>query len=373
MDKNTTMAEFLPTWVEVDLAAVADNLRAVKEMCGTALMAVVKANAYGHGTLPIAQTVEKAGADAIGITHLDDGIAMRDAGIKIPILLVGGVFKEEIKPALTHQITLPLVDRTILPAISAAAKALGQTLQVHLKIDTGLGRFGIFPEEIPALMAEIREHQNIEIEGVCTHFAMSDVKDDPLNELQMERFEQALESLKILGVQPKWIHAASSATAYYYPQMRYNMVRISESLLGMGTGSEDYPFPENLKRTITWKSRLISVKRYPAGWGISYGQKYHTAEDEWIGIVPVGHGQGYHRADCNKVLIDGKRMKAVGNVCIDQFMVSLPKYYEPGTEVVLLGKQGTEEILPEDLRACWKVPLSNAHMIDRTIPRVYRE
>ncbi len=365
------MENFHVSWIEVNLSAVEQNTRTIKKMCNTALMAVVKANAYGHGSLKIAQSVVSAGADALGVTKVLDGIEMRKAGIGVPILVLGSVFPEEIDQTLQYNLTIPLFDRDILRILSTKAKENGKKIPVHLKIDTGLGRFGIFPNEIPAFVSLIRESGGIEIEGVYTHFAMADVKDDPTNVLQANRFKAALKTLAEMNVYPKWIHAASSAGAYYLPETRYNMVRVSESILGMGTGSTDYPYPDNLRRTFAWKSRLISVRQFPAEWGISYGQRYHTKKDEWIGVVPVGHADGYVRCDENVVLINGQRINAVGSVCIDQFMVSLPEPYPVGTEVVLIGKQGDEEITLEELRSRWRLPLTNVPIVDRSTPRVY--
>jgi len=360
-----------PTWIEINVSAIEQNTRAVLAFSKCRVIAVVKANAYGHGAVEVSKIALSAGASALAVTYCDEAFELRRAGIHQDILVLGGVLPEEVDRAIGEGLTLTIFDRQTADILAARARALGKTARAHLKVETGLGRFGVFPEEALDLSRTIIQLGGIHLDGVFSHYAMADVLDHPLTDLQLRRFEQTIGTLHQSGIRPDTIHLANSAAVFIGNRPLFNTVRVGEAIIGLGTGCDELPFPSQLRRAFCWKARLMACKQYPAGWGISYGQAYHTGDGEWIGIVPVGHGEGYRRAPGNQVLIGGKRIPVVGNVAISQCMVSLPGPVALSTEVVLIGSQGSCSIHPEELSQRWKVPLTNVTNVDRHICRVY--
>ena len=365
------MQNTAPTWLEIDHDAIAHNTRYVLELIKVPLMAVVKANAYGHGSVAVARTVLAAGASHLAVARFNEAMELRDAGITAPILVLGMVMPEEVDAALQHQISLTMYGVESADVYAQRAAAAGKSVDVHMKIDTGLGRVGVFAEDAAALAEYARSMGGINIQGIFTHLSIvEDDEYDSLTDLQMDRLEMAVAGLESVGIKPKWIHSSNSASLISHPRSRYNLVRAGAILLGIN------PFyykeiPSELKRALTWKTRLISCREMPEGWGIGYVGRYRAAKGELVGTLALGYGDGFLRLPGNEVLIRGKRVKIIGTECLDMCMVHLDERLPMGEEVVIIGRQGNEEISIEDLANRWNMTYSSiASAITRRVPRV---
>lgn len=359
-----------PTWIEINLSAIAHNTRLVAEWTRVPLMGVVKDDGYGFGAVEVARAMLGAGAISLAVARVSEGLALRRAGLDVPILVLGAPPPPEVDAAVAHDLALPLVNAEAAEHIAARARALGLTARVHLKIDTGMGRFGVFPAEAHALASHARGLAGLEIEGIFSHFAKAG-DDAEFSRLQLERFRQALDGVHAAGVQPRWVHLANTMAIIHEPDSFFNLVRAGGVLYAQGIGPSPAPFTQGLRRGFTWKAQLSSCRLLPPGWGVSYNQDYHTRGEEWIGVVPVGYGDGYQRAPGVEMLVDGQRVPVVGRICMDMCMVHLPRYYPPGTEVVLVGQQGEEEIAQEELQAKWNASFSAVTLAQPRVPRVY--
>lgn len=357
-----------PTWIEIDLKAIEYNTRKIHEWCGVDMMGVVKDNGYGHGAVEVSRAFLRAGGTWLGVVRVQEGLELREAGIEAPILALGGAAPEEIETAVRMGVSLPLYSFELASLIARAARSAGMPAKVHLKIDTGMGRYGVYPEETAALARCALELGGIEIEGIFSHLATAG--DDQVFALeQVANFNQALASLKETGIQPRWVHLCNSNGVFTLPGAFYNLVRTGQVLYGQWPNRSTFPF--ELARGFTWKAKLLSCKLVKAGLGVGYMQTYRTSGDEWIGVIPVGYGDGYHRVHDTEVLVGGERVPVVGNVGMDQFMVRLPRRYPIGEEVVLIGRQGTEEIFVEELQRIWKSTISMVELIHPRVPRFY--
>ncbi len=360
-----------PTWLEIDLSAVRSNSAQILKETGTALMAIVKGDAYGHGAVEVSRTALAGGASWLGVARYNEARALRQAGIRVPILVLGMVTPEEVDEAIAAQVTLTLHSPESLQLFSARALAAGQALRVHLKVDTGMGRLGVFAEETLPFARQALAAGGLEIDGIFSHLAAAEEPDNPFNNLQTRRFQSALQSLDQAGLHPRWVHLANSAAAFYLAETRHNLVRVGNVVLGLRIRI-DQPLPAHYQAALTWKASLAACRRLPAGWGVGYGPAYITARDEWIGVVPVGYGDGLRRAPGNQVLIGGEKLPVLGRLCLDQCMVKLPRPYAPGEEVVIIGEQGDQSIWVHDLATLYQtsqVDIST-HLHAR-LPRVF--
>ena len=362
-------AQSYPNWLEIDLSAVTQNTREMLRQTGVPLMAVVKANAYGMGAVPVSRAMLTGGAEYLAVARGCEALALRQAGILSPVLLFGLPAEGELDELMEANVTLTLTGFEAAELYAARAAALGLRPRVHLKVDTGMGRFGVLADE--ALPLALRALENgLELEGIYTHFAMIDSDPhDALNALQLERFHQALAALASAEIAPRWVHAANSAAALAQPQTRFNMVRAGSAMLGIRPFYYA-PFPTYLRRVLAWKTRLLSCRTLPAGWGVSYGQTYHTTGEEWIGVIAAGYADGFRRSPVNEVLVDGQPVPVVGRVCADNCMLRLPRPLPLGCEVVLIGEQGGQAIQIEDLAERWNT--AQADVVSAIAPRVER-
>jgi alanine racemase len=374
MNKIDQAISQYPTWVEIDLDAVAANTRFSLRIAGTELMAVVKSNGYGFGAVPIARATLSAGASALAVARCSEALILRQAGLSAPILVFGMAAPAEIDNAISEQISLTLHSFESLSLYTSRASAAGQKLHVHLKVDTGFGRLGVLPEEAKAVALNALQTGWIHIEGIYSHLAMADeVPDHPLTIKQIGFFNDAVNALTSSGINPRWKHIANSAAAFAIPESRFNLVRIGTALLGMKPFYFQ-PLPAGLQRVISWKTQLASCKLLPAGWNIGYGQSHILDTDTWVGVIPAGYGDGFRRALENEVLLDGMRVPVIGRVCNDMSMLQLPAYYSPGSEVILIGKQGDQEINTDALIDRWHTTQADITTnISLRVPRVYRE
>lgn len=361
-----------PTWIEINLTAIEHNTRLTADWAGVALMGVMKDDGYGHGAVEVARAFLGASAAsvALAVARVSEGLALRAAGIDAPTLVLTGATPGEIDAALAAGLDLPLPDADAAGQIAARARAQGRTAKVHLKIDTGMGRFGVLAEDAPALARHAQALGGLEIAGIFSHFALAG-DDHAFTGLQLARFRAALAGVRAAGVEPRWVHLANTMGIIHERDSFFNMVRAGGILYGQGMGPGPAPFTAQLRRAFTWKAQLMSCRKLPAGWGVSYMQEYHTAGEEWIGVVPVGYGDGYQRVPGSQALVNGRRVPVVGRICMDLLMLRLPEYTPPGTEVVLVGRQGQEEILQEELQALWRSSFSAVTLAHPRVPRVY--
>ncbi len=363
--------ENYPTWVEIDLSAVDQNTRYCLKHTGVPLMAVVKANAYGHGAVEVGTTALKAGATWLAVARYCEAQVLRNAGITAPILVLGMVTPGEVDQAIAQNVTMTLHSFEVADLLSQRAKAAGKPACAHLKIDTGIGRLGVLPEQVVELARYVEKAGGIQVDGLFSHFAMADNEDHPLTVLQIKRFKGAVEALDQAGIKPRWIHLSNTAGTLANPDARFTMTRAGSAVVGMWP-FEKTPYPDYLRPAFSWKARLASAKILPKGWGIGYGQTYILPEDQLIGAIPVGYGDGFRRMPGNQVIIDGQIVPVVGRVCMDQTMILLPKKYPLGTEIVIIGTQGNATITVDDCADRWKTAMVDVSSnVNFRIPRIY--
>lgn len=364
----------LNAWVEVDLAALENNIAAIRGVLAptTELIAVVKANAYGHGSAAVALECERLGVDRFAIAWMAEALQLRATGVRRPIVVLEHVFPADAEAAVRHGITCTIHSTELADAFSQVATRHNAVAKVHVKVDTGLHRFGLPADAAVRLAEYARLLPGVEVEGLWTHMANADDADDSFSLEQLERFEAVRQRLA-------WIpftHAANSATAMRHPEMHFAGVRTGISLYGLCPPNTPDP---GLAPLMSVKARLARVQVLEAGEGVSYGHTWRAPSRSIVGLVPVGYGDGWRRSlgNLGYVLVGGQRCPMVGRVCMDQFLVDLThlpgaERIAEGSEVVLLGAQGSEtisagEVAEETGTISWEVV---AALLPR-LPRVF--
>ncbi|GHO43530.1 alanine racemase [Ktedonospora formicarum] len=346
-----------PTWVEIDLSAIGNNVRRIREIVGPQVRILIslKADAYGHGAMKVARTVLHNGASMLGVATLSEAESLRDAGIDAPILIFGYIPYWQMREAVQLGVTLTLYSNESAQALSRAAQALRKSVHVHIKVDTGMGRLGIRSERQEEILALVREARNLEglvVEGIYTHFASADASDKTYARTQLTRFQQILEALEREGLRPKVVHAANSAATLSLPEAHFDMVRPGIAIYGLDP-SEEVRVPEGFRPALSFKTQIAQVKLVPAGECISYGCTYITKQATRVAVLPVGYADGFRRAPRNweTVLVHGQEAPIIGRVCMDQCMidVSAIPQVRMGDEVVLIGKQGEVQLTAEEV------------------------
>lgn len=361
-----------PTWIEINLTAIENNTRYVLKHTGVDALAVVKTNAYGHGAVEVGKAALRAGAKMLAVVRLSELSELRGAGISAPVMVFSGALESQVDQAIAQTAVLPVYDAELAKVWSARALALGRKLSVHLKIDTGMGRFGVFPQQALEFARFIGGLEGLRIEGLMSHMAVTGDEGNLSGRMQIERFKGVIETLEAAGINPRWKHLASSSAILFEPESHFNLVRAGGVLYGLGDASDaDGSMRPGLKRAFCWKARFVSVKRFPAGWTVGYGATYVTKADEIIGALNVGHGDGYLRLPGGSVLVEGVRCPIVGKICMDQMMVSLPKAYPIGAEAVLIGEQAGAVIPPQELARRWSSATTFVTNVNKRVPRVY--
>ena len=367
-----------PTWVEIDLSAIGNNTRLLKSLVGSQvrLLATLKADAYGHGALKVARTVLHNGAAMLGVATVSEAAPLRKAGINAPILVFGYVPLWQMREAVRLGLTVTLYSIEAARALSRAALALGQTVKVHVKIDSGMGRLGIRAEqvdEILALMREITALPGIALEGLYTHFAMADTQDQTHVRMQLARFQHVLQVVEEHQLRPPLVHAANSAATISLPETHFDMVRPGIALYGMDPSME-VRLPAGFRPALSFKTQVAQVKVIPAGECISYGCTYITERPTRVAVLPVGYADGFRRTprDWGTVLIHGQEAPLLGRVCMDQCIVDVS--YIPqarmGDEVVLIGRQGTAVLSAEQVAQ--RLGTINYEVVSEILARVPR-
>lgn len=364
-----------PTWVEVDLEAVAYNVRQIKEIVGPEIkiLAVLKADAYGHGALTVARTALNNGAAFCGVASVNEAVKLRNGGVDAPILVLGYTPAWLAREALLHDATLTLYDTDVARAFSRAATDLRRTARVHIKVDTGMGRLGLLPDQVMPFVEEIRDLPGLDLEGIFTHFSVADEEDLAYTCGQLARFREVLERLAQVGASFRVVHCANSAALLRLPESRFNMVRLGLAMYGLQP-SPNVTLPAGFRPALAWKTTIAQVKILPPGSYVSYGNTYQTKEEETIAVIPVGYADGFRRAPAHwqAVLVRGQRAPIVGRVCMDQTMINVSHIpnVRVGDEVVLIGRQGNDAITAEEV-ADWLGTI-NYEVVSGILARVPR-
>jgi len=364
-----------PTWVEVDLEAVAFNVQQIKEIVGpeVQVLAVLKADAYGHGAVTVARTALNNGASFCGVASVNEAIRMRQSGVDAPILVLGYTPAWLAKQALLHDVTLTLYDADVARAYSRAAADLRRTARVHLKVDTGMGRLGLLPDQFVPFVQEIRDLPGLDLEGIFTHFSVADDGNLDYTRWQLDRFLKVLDQSAGIGIDFRLVHCANSAALLRLPEARFNMVRLGLAMYGLQP-SPHVQLPDGFRPALAWKTTIAQVKTLPPGSFVSYGNTYQTQGEETIAVIPVGYADGFRRAPTRwqSVLVRGQRAPIVGRVCMDQTMIDISHIpnVRVGDEVVLIGKQGNDAISAEEV-ADW-LGTVNYEVVSEILARVPR-
>ncbi|MBN8264103.1 MAG: alanine racemase [Xanthomonadales bacterium] len=364
-----------PSRIVVDLSAVGDNLRAIRAHVGVPVMGIVKANAYGHGLVPVARHLEACGADRLGVAFVEEGIALRRAGIRLPILVLGGIFGPQVADYLRHELEITVSSLDKLRQVEVVAEALGQRARVHLKIDTGMERIGVHSYSCAGFIEAAAASRWCDIVGVYSHLACADDPGSPMTDRQVERFAEACAHFTRIGAPMPLRHLANSGGVLHAPGTWLDLVRPGIILYGV------LPDPASqatlaLRPALSLVSRVVYFKVVRAGGTVSYGATWAAATDTRIATIPVGYGDGYPRALSSRgeVLLRGHRRPIAGRVCMDQFMVDLgpdgTAYNED--EVVLVGRQDGQAIRVEDIaRQAGTIPYEILTGLNERIPRAY--
>jgi len=342
------------TWAEVNLDAIGLNIKHLKEYAPdtTQIMAVVKADAYGHGAYPVACEALSSGATWLGVAFLDEALSLRQKGIKAPILVFGWTRPADIAIAAEHNISLTVFQAEWLKQAREHYHAKSPVF-LHIKCDTGMGRIGLRrEEEMAALVDELRMDARFIVEGIYTHFATADENEASYFNKQYQRFNVMLTQLSDRGINPNLVHCANSATALKHPDKLFNMVRYGIAMYGLSPSEEmstDLPF--QLQQAFTLKTSLVHVKQIETGESVGYGATFKATEPTWIGTLPIGYADGWMRrlSEQATVLVKGKRYPIVGRICMDQMMICLDVPYSIGEEVTLIGSDGSEYISVDEI------------------------
>lgn len=364
------------TWAEIDLTALKENVRNMKRHIGehVHLMAVVKANAYGHGDAQVAKAALAEGASILAVALLDEALSLRAQGIEEPILVLGAVPPEYASIAAEKRIIVTGYSVGWLKDVLGFLNEAEAPLEYHLKIDTGMGRLGRkTEEEIKEMMEMTESSDKLNCTGVFTHFATADEKDTDYFNMRLDRFKELISPLPLDRLM---VHSSNSAAGLRFREQLFNAVRFGIGMYGLAPSTEikdELPF--RLREVFSLHTELTHVKKIKKGESVSYGATYTAQRDEWIGTVPVGYADGWlRRLAGTEVLIDGKRQKIAGRICMDQFMISLAEEYPVGTKVTLIGKQKDEWISVDEIaQNLQTINYEITCMISSRVPRMFLE
>ncbi len=346
-----------PTWAEINLDNLAFNLQSVKAFVGKDLkyMAVVKADAYGHGSVECAKRLEQAGIDWFGVALPEEGVELRKHGIRKLILCLGSFWAGQEHLLLNHHLTPTIFRLEIAEKFNRAAKELGVIANVHIKVDTGMNRIGVRFDELNEFAEGLKKFANLKVDGVMTHFASADNLDENnFTNLQIKRFNDSVELLREKGFRPNYKDLANSPASVAHPNSHGNMVRLGGVLYGLGGDvlPKNIEKPE-LKAVMSLHTRISFLKRVPKGETLGYSRTFRTTRDSIIGAIPIGYDDGYLRglSNCGQVLVNGNYANIVGRISMDWILIDVTEIenVRVNDEVILIGKQNGLQILTEDL------------------------
>lgn len=363
-----------PSRIELDVQQLARNVRILRRYLAqdVTLMAVVKANAYGHGAVMAARTAIANGAGYLGVASMEEALELRAASVATPVLVLSYTPVSATHEAVRQDLTVTLYDLEMARQYNRLARMTGKMLKCHVKVDTGMGRLGILPDEVPDFFRHLNVMKSLQIEGIYTHFSSAD-EDAAYTQQQIDTFRQVVRQLQRDGTQFKYIHAANSAGMLRSEAAHFNMVRAGLAMYGLKP-APDMPLPDGMAPLLSWKTTVLQVKTLPPGHPVGYGNTYHTNDTERIAILPVGYADGLRRSPhtWQHVLIHGQRAPLVGRVSMEKTAVNVSHIpdVQNGDEVVLIGTQGNERITPDDV-AGWLHTI-NYEVITSILPRADR-
>ncbi len=357
----------------IDLGAVSHNVAEIRKKIGNerGLMAMVKADGYGHGAVEISRAALRSGADSLGVAISGEGQQLREAGIEVPILVVGLSPPEEAYKVIKFHLSQTVATVELLEALDSEAGKASTKVNVHVKVDTGMGRVGINPDDAVSFVRKVKDFKNLNLEGIFSHFPSSDERDKTFSMGQLQLFNQVISNLRLAGIEIPQKHMANSGAVLDLPQSYYDMVRPGIMLYGI------YPSREvsrsiKLRPAMTFKTRVAQVKVVPAGTPISYGRTFTTNKKTTVATLPVGYGDGYNRLLSNRgeVLIKGHRAPVIGNVCMDMCMIDASGVEDvrPGDEVVLFGE---DPPVWEFATKIGTIPNEVVCAVSKRVPRLY--
>ena len=368
-----------PVWAEIDLDGVAQNMREFRRILPpqTEMMAVVKADAYGHGAARVAQAALQSGAAWLAVALVEEGICLRRRGISAPILLLGVSAPGTERAVFAHDLRPAICSVESARRFSECGAMTGQPVRFHLKLDTGMGRIGVRLDELPAFLDAVRRMPALEMEGVFTHFAKADETDKTSARLQMRRFDDGWRMIQQAGFAPRLRGLANSAGAMELPASHADMARIGISLYGLYPSAEVNPATARLTPVMRWKTRIAHLKTLPAGEAVSYGGMFVTQRPTVVATLPVGYADGFRRRLWKlgwTVLIRGQRAPIIGRVCMDMCMADATDIpgAAVGDEVVLIGTQGNETISADEMAAALDtINYEITCLVGKRVPRVF--
>jgi len=373
-----TTSTFSPTSVTIDLSALSHNLAAVRRCLnpGCEIMAVVKANAYGHGAIEVTRSLLRHGISRLAVVSLDEGLALRQAGITTQILVLGPLFPEQLPDLLAHQLTPVLSDLDLLPALSQAAASLNTAYPIHIKVETGMGRLGLRARDVESLIQTLPPHGPLQLEGMMTHLADTDGASEEATEKQLAAFCQIVNQVEQRGWRIPLIHTTNSAGLIRFPHSHFSLVRPGIMLYGYHTLPESVPAP-TLQPVLSLRTTIAQIRTVEVGGTVSYNRTFVATRRSRIAVLPIGYADGYSRRLSNRgmVLVQGQRAPVVGLVCMDMVMVDVTEVPRAhvGDEVILIGRQGQNAIWADEL-AKWTdtIPYEILCGIGPRVPRVYQ-
>ena len=363
-----------PTHILVDLDAITHNLGAIRERVGVPVMGIVKAEAYGHGLVPVARHLQAQGVDQLGVAFLEEGVALREAGITLPILVLGGIFGPQAVGLIANDLEVTVSSLDKLRQVEAAAQSLGRKATVHLKVDTGMERIGVHSYSCGPFIEAAVASQWCTVKGIYSHLACADDPASPMTAAQVERFAEACSHFDRLGVPMPLRHLANSGGVLHFPETWLDMVRPGIVLYGV-LPDPDSERTLDLRPAMSVVSQVVYFKVVRAGRPVSYGATWAPDTDTRVVTVPIGYGDGWPRSlsSCGQVLIHGRRYPVAGRICMDQFMVDIggdSAWNED--EVVLVGGSGGDAIRVEEVaRAAGTIPYEILTRLNARIPRSY--
>jgi alanine racemase len=376
------MAHHRATCAEIDLQAFRHNFQNLRNHISpqTRIMAVVKADAYGHGALPCARVAIECGANYLGAGVIEEGIEFRQSGLDSPILILGSIFPDEAEDLVHHDLATIVCTLPLAKALAKEAEKQNKTASVHIKVDTGMNRLGVLPKNLPELLNQIRNLPNLKIEGISTHFSSADDEVLSITQAQLKKFQAALACLK--QDDSPLIHCSNTSALFKFPESHFDMVRPglilygalpSPSLQAILSQKKDLsPF----QPVMQWKSQIILVKSITKGQSVSYSGSFTTQRDSLIATLPIGYADGLHRNLSNKidVLIRGKRVPQIGNICMDMTLIDVTEIQDvqAGDEVVLFGKQEGQTIKVDEMATKGgTIPYEILCNVGKRVPRIY--
>jgi alanine racemase len=368
-----------PTRAIVNLSKLDENINQLRKVikADARFMAIIKANAYGHGAIQVARQALDSGASWLGVAIPEEGAELRESGISAPILVLGGIDESQIKTVVEYDLSQCVFSLDTANLLEQEGKRLGKQVGVHIKIDTGMRRIGLVGlKEISEFCQQLKNKSHLRLEGIFTHFAAADEEDKSFTHEQSEQFSKALNMLYNIGIQFDCIHAANSAAIIDYPDTHFNLVRGGIAMYGYYPSREVKQSMVQLEPILRLETKVVHVKCIERGDSISYGRTFVAKEPMRIATLPIGYADGYSRKLSNKgwVLIDGQRANIVGTVCMDQIMVDvthIPRV-KIGDTAVLIGQQGSETVSADVLaHLAGTISYEILTGIASRVPRIY--